>query len=812
MLTSYLKIAWRNLRKHRVYSLINVLGLAVGIAVCLLIGLYVQDELSYDQQHEHADRIYRVVRDFLNPNGEVSLALSHIAPPFGPYLQEDFPELEEVTRIWYGGMWLFSTGDGEDARHVQEDQYMFAEQDFFEVFTLPLVHGDPATALTDPNCVLLSEDLANRIFGRTDVVGETVKLDNTYDVKITGVFETMSHNTHLPAHAIASFATIEREWDIFESDNWGSNNFGTYILVPEGFDPDAFEAKLPGFLDKRMPTFEREDGGIGYASSWTRLKLQPLSSIHLRSHLADERTQRGDIRHVWLFSAIGISILILACVNFMNLATARSAGRAREVGLRKVIGANRKMLLAQFLGESMLITAMALVLAVILVELALPYFDNLIGRPLDFAPFTNLWTIPALIGVWLLVSLLAGFYPAMYLSGFTPNRILRGELTHGKRGAIVRKALVVSQFVVSVGLIVAVGVVLKQMQYIQHKTLGFETENIIRMSVGDDEMRNDWPLIKQRLQSHPGVIAATTSSRIPSSRLLDSGGAQIEAGDEIIEYPIRLPDVKVDADFFRVYDIPMVAGRDFDPALATDSASACIINETAARVAGNSNVDDAVGKRIVYNDQDMTIVGIVKDFHFESLHQEITPIFFYIRPQWSGNISLGAAPGQTMAVMNLLEDIWDEYWPNWPFQYDFLDQRLENLYRGEQQVMTLFTWFAGLAVFIACLGLLGLAAYTAERRTKEIGIRKTLGASAGQIIVMLNREFALLVGIATLIAWPLAWYGMNRWLETFAYRTALSLDLFLIAGVLALLIALAVVTTQALRAVSVHPVKALRHE
>lgn len=811
MLFSYLKIAWRTLRKNRVYSVINLLGLAVGMAVCLLILLYVQDELAYDDHHVDGDRVYRVTRQFIQDNGEVSLHLSHIAPPFAPLLRQDYPELEQVARLWYGGLWLYSV-DGETHRQVGE--FAFAEPEVFEIFTIPVISGDIRGGLAKPNTTAISETLARELFGDEDPIGRTVTVDNEVPVEVIGVFADTPHQTHLPLEAVVSFESLRQMWpSVFEMDNWGSNNYGTYVKMAPGTDVAAFEAKLPEFLDRHLPSGTRDDGTEYHGSDWTALRLQPLQDIYLKSHLDDERTARGDIQYVWLFSLVAAGILLIACVNFMNLATARSASRAREVGLRKVIGANRRMLIGQFLGESMLITALALVLAVILVELSLPYFADFVGRPFGFSLVSNLWMIPMLLAAWAGVSLLAGFYPALYLSAFKPGKILRGELTRGTRAALTRKALVVMQFTVSVALIVAVGVVVKQMQFIQSKKLGFDAENVITISTSNDRMRQEQDLIKQRILDHPGVISAAYSNIHPTQRLLNSGGAGLEMPDgEFLRYPVRLPDVVVDADFFRTFDIPLVAGRGFDERLASDSLQGTIVNEAAAREVGYLDPAEIVGKRLQYRGQDGYVIGVAADHHFESLHQQITPIVFHNNPDWFQQLSVRVAPGQTPAVMDMLEGLWDEYWPNWPFRYQFLDDRLEQLYRGEQQVQTLFLWFAGLAVLIACLGLLGLAAYTAERRTKEIGIRKTLGASASSIVMLLSREFAMLVIIANAVAWPVAWWGMRRWLEGFAYKAALSADLFVLAGLAALVIAVLTVASQALGAASIHPVRALRQD
>jgi putative ABC transport system permease protein len=811
MFGSYLKIALRNLRKYKIYSLVNILGLAVGIAVCLVILVYINQEFAYDDYHEHKDQVYRVVRYFHNPNGETNLQLGQIAPPFANLIEQDFPEVERAVRTWYGGIWLFVVND----KSVEETDFMFAEEDIFDVLTIPLLAGDPQHALTEPYTAILSETFAKTLFGDENPLGQTFLMDNDFNIQVTGIFEDRTNRTHLPAQVIVSFKTIETEWSHqFTGDNWGSNNFGTYIRLAEGTNPEVLAAKFPDFLDRHLPQDENDDGSVTYGSVWTSLHLQPLPWIYMNSHLDSESTRRGHMEYTMLFAAISIVILLVACVNFMNLATARSAHRAREVGLRKVVGAERKMLIGQFLGESFIMVGISMFLAMILAELFLPYFMDLVFKPTDISLVDSWTTIPLVLSIWLIVGLLAGFYPAFYLSGYKPSSILRGELTLGGRGARSRRVLVVGQFAVSVALIVTVSVTLKQMDYIKSKELGFNTENIIRINAWPDSMKADWPLLKDRLLSHPGVLSATAASiNPPVGRLLDSQGGSIEVNGELIPFPGRLADIRVDHDFLKTYGVEMAAGRDFSVDHASDSTQAFIINEAAVKVGGWSSAEEAVGSQINYGGRENgTIIGVCNDFHFESLHREISPFVFYIDQARYNNFCALAAPGQTTEVLALLEDIYAHYWPNWPFRYEFMDERKAEMYDTEVIVTTMFTWCAGFAIFIACLGLLGLAAYTAERRTKEIGIRRTLGASEMQIVALLNKEFLFLVGAAILIAWPLSWYGMNLWLEGFAYRTTLSLDLFLYAGGAALLIAMLVVTTQALRAAAVHPIKALRHD
>ncbi|MCB2199891.1 ABC transporter permease [bacterium] len=809
MWANYLKIALRNLTKHKTYSLINILGLAIGMAAALLILLFIRSELSYDRYHEHADRIYRVVRDFHDRSGDVSLRLAHVAPAFPMMIPEEVPEVEVLARTWEGGQWLIDTGGKQGV----ERSVSFADPELFDILTIPMVKGDGPTALSEPFSLILSETMARKYFGEENPLGKQVKVDDEFLVKVGGVMADFPENTYWHTDILFSFKSLEAYFgpEEFNDQNFGSNNYTTLVRLPAETDPKIVEAKFDDMLDRRMNTFEHSDGSIGHASEWTHLYLQPIPWIHLNSDREDEIEANGDIRYVYLMGLIALMILAIACINFMNLATARSADRAREVGLRKVIGANRRLLILQFLGESMVITVVAMLLAIFLVQLSLPLFSQFIGRTLQLNPFSSPIDFGALAVFLLLVGLASGTYPAFYLSAFQPVRILRGEITRGRGGARLRKSLVVFQFAVSVGLILCVGVVQKQLSYMQAAKLGFDKENVVGFGA-NGAIRGDWNRFKQRLLANPGIVSVTAGSRLPGGRLLDSGGGSIELDGEMASFPVRLPDVRVDHDYFSTLGMELVAGRGFRVDHPTDSTEAFVINEEAATKLGFSSPEQAVGTPMTYRDHDGRVIGVVRDFHFESFRNSITPIVFYIAPESYRNVIIRLAASAIPETIDEIKQVYSEYETRFPPRISFLDERLDRQYTAERRLMTIFAFFASLAVFVGCLGLVGLASFTAERRTKEIGIRKTLGASVRNIVGLLTGEFVLLVLIGTAIAWPIAGWLMNRWLEGFAYRTELGISLFLLSGAAALVVALISVVTQALRAANTDPAKALRTE
>ncbi|HLA69589.1 MAG TPA: ABC transporter permease [Bacteroidota bacterium] len=805
MFSNYLKIAIRNLFKHKGYSFINVFGLTLGMACCILIMLYVQDELSYDRYHTKANRIYRVSRQWMNQDGGISLHLGHIAPPFGPLLRNDFPaSVLEVARFLRPGTSLVSYGD----HHFQESRFFFADSAVFSIFSWELTGGDPMTALAGPNSVVISESTAKKYFGGEDAMGKVLRLNQQADLKVTGVMKDVPRNSHFQADFLCSFISFENAVGAQNLvRNWGSNNFATYILVPETFDPTAFVAQLPAFLDKHMGA--APNGNL--PSAGTQLNLWPLTSIHLFSHLDSEVEPNSDVTYIYVYSAVALFVLLIACFNFMNLSTAHASRRAKEVGIRKVLGAYKQLLVRQFLGESILLSFIALVFALGVVHLTLPWFNVFVEKALAVNYAGNWLGLFALGSIAVIVGVIAGAYPAFFLSAFQPASVLKGETARGKAGLRFRSVLVVSQFAISITLIVSMGIVYDQLEFLRKKNLGFDKEMVVFLPARG-QIREQFVALRDQLLSQPGITDVTISSRVPSGRLLDSQGGTAEVRGEMQQITTRIADIHVDHNFMKTYRVPFAAGRDFDVKLASDSTEAFVLNEASIAGIGWPSAEEAIGKRFQYGGRTGKVIGVVRDFHFESLHQKIAPIVFLINPGRFNVVSVRIAAGHAERVLSILKDRWQLLRPNYPFIPQFVGDQFNRQYESEERLGQVFGIFSGLAVVIACLGLLGLASFVAERRTKEIGVRKVLGASAGNIVFQLTKQFALLVLIANLVAWPLAYSIMTWWLNGFAYKTSIGLMTFFLAGVLALLVAFLTISFQAIRAAMTNPVKALRYE
>ncbi len=816
MLKNYLKIALRNIRRHKSYSFINIAGLAIGMAVCILILMFVRDELSYDTHHEHKDRIYRIERQWFAADGSVRSELCSVAPSFIPLLEEEFPEMEHVARMVGNGDTLVTFGEN----NFVEERLYFAEDDIFEVFTIPMIKGNPQTALKDPNCIVLSESMVRKYFGDEDPMGKVMKVGSSgEDYQVTGVIKDVPENSHLHFDFLASYMTLKGRYGRDKSDYFfGSTNFSdnvtyTYMRLARNADSREVAARMPGFIDRHLPTYESESGDIIYPSRWNNLILRKVIDIHLHSHTHNELEPNSDIRYVTLFTLIAIFILIIACINFMNLSTARAVKRAREVGLRKVVGANRRLLTTQFLGESLLLALLAMALALVLVSILLPYFSAFSGHELRLGLLINSVGILILVSVFLITGLAAGLYPAVYLSAYKPATILRGELTRGIRGAIMRKVMVVFQFTISAALIISVGVVFKQMRFLQNANLGFQRENIVLIP-SDSIVLQNWREIKNELLKNPRILAATLSKRAPSGRLLDAPGFRAEINGEMVDGSFSMPHNRVEHDFFKTYGMKIVAGRDFSIDYPTDENEAFILNETAVRRLGLKSPEDAVGLPIETRAPNLSgrVIGVVADFNYESMHHKIVPMITYIRLEQTNTVALRIAAGNIQETIAYVQGIWDRFHPGYPVSYTFLDDRLNALYRNEVRMMEMFGYFSLLAIFIACMGLFGLASFTTEQRTKEIGVRKVLGATVSKIIILLSREFARWVLAANIIAWPIAYFAMDKWLDNFAYRVNVGWTAFLLTAVLTSMIALLTVSYQSLKAALANPADSLRYE
>lgn len=801
MLRNYLKTTFRNLKRQKTQSTINILGLAIGLMCCILILLFVRDELSFDKFHENHDRIYRVTRCWLNEDGAVSLHLAFVAPPIGPLLKNDFPEIEHAVRIIGTGGLLVSHGD----TYFEEDLFFFAEEDVFDLFSFNMIKGDPSTALTDPLTVVITEEMAHKYFGSEDPIGSTMRVEaggQAADLKVTGVITSLPHNSHFHVDFLGSFKTYEAIVGDDELQSWRSNNYATYLLIQENYDIDLLKQQLNPFIDRHL------DEG---RSQRTQLVLQPLTAIHLHSHLDSEIEPNSDITYVYIFSVIAFFVLMIAAINFMNLSTARSSHRAKEVGLRKVVGANRSQLIKQFLSESLLTSFAGLAVSLILVKLFLPRFNQFIDRELVLNLSENMALPAALIVVAVFVGIVSGLYPAVFLSSFKPALVLKGTKEQRRRKLSLRTVLVVFQFAISIVLIICVGVVTSQLEYIRNKDLGFDKDQVVILP-SNPRISSQLESVKTQLFENQNIISVSAAKRVPSGRLLDSSGARVIRGEKsgTIDFMIAL--LRVDHDYIPTFGMELAAGRNFSKEMPTDTTNAFILNETASREIGWSSPQDAIGREFGYGLQEGQIIGVVKDFHFESIHHTIAPIVMVLSSHSLNQVAVRISPNDIPGTMAFLQRKWQEFRPNYPFSYYFVDERFDQQYRSENKLLQLFGYFAFLAIFIACLGLFGLALFTAEQSIKEIGIRKVLGASVSSIVFLFSKEFSKWVLLANIIGWPVAYFAMMKWLANFAYRTSLNVWTFLLAGALALFIAILTVSYHSLKAAVADPVKALRYE
>lgn len=795
MLKNYLLTALRNLRRNRAYTFITVSGLAVGMACCFLIVLFVRDELSYDRFHTKADRIYRIVSDW----GDFSVPATN--PPFVARFKAAHPDITVAELQPFQA--LVRYGD----RVFKETRLFVANPQVFDVFTLRLLRGDPNTALERPYTAVITPEMARRYFGTENPIGKKLTVDAfaKFEVEITGVIEPMPENSHFHYDLLGSWATVDALFDYSNSLEWGHNSINTYLLLPHGLDPETLDAQFPSFIEKVA----------GKDWNGARLYLQPLTDIHLRSHLNAEIEPNSNVSYVYIFSIVAAFILLIACVNFMNLATARSEERAKEVGVRKVVGAQRKQLVLQFLTESTLLSVLALLLAVALVNLSLPAFRSLTGKLMPAETLVS-GSVIALFGtVTLLVGIISGSYPAFFLSAFGPVSVLRGVVKRGSRGALLRKGLVVFQFVTSICLIVGTIVVFRQLHFLQTASVGFDKEQIVTIPIESPVELDQYAALKQNLLQQPAIASVTISSESLPSELLDGDVISFEGTPK--EKYVASRTVAVGHDFFETLGVEMVAGRSFSLQHPSDS-SGFIVNETAYELL-NANLphpfastDEAIGHAIRFQGRTGPLLGVSKDFNMSALHEAIEPItFFFSRPRYDYFL-LRTQPGNVEQSIASVQKVWQQINPDYPLEFTFADRGFDAEYRAEERMGDIFTVFSTIAILIACLGLFGLAAYTAERRRKEIGVRKVLGATTPSIVVLLSKEFARLVLIALVIAAPIAYLVMSRWLEDFPYRIGVGPGIILLSGAIAFAIALTTISYQAIKTALADPVKSLRYE
>ncbi|MGD8538391.1 MAG: ABC transporter permease [Candidatus Aminicenantes bacterium] len=806
MIKSYVTIALRILRKQKLYAVINIAGLSVGIACSLFIFLWVRDELSYDRYHKNVDRIYRVVFQKRDAGKEYGGAMS--PAPLAQALLDEFPEILQATRISDDSEIFFRFED----KGFNESRVVFADPNIFSVLTIPLILGDPRTALSKPNSVVITRSIAEKYFGERNPLGKTLRAEERRDLLVTGVAEDIPPNSHYHYDFIGSFLTLEETM----SREWLFSYLYTYILLKESVDPAKLEPKLQRIVKKYMAPHYEETLGLPdkegiKANDFARLGLQPITDIHLHSHMLHEIEPNSDPRYITIFAVIAIFILLIACINFMNLSTARSSIRAREVGMRKVLGSASAQLIRQFLVESTLMSLFSLALALALVELLLPLFNSITGKAISLPFFSQWWLLPGIIVVMLFIGVLAGIYPAFVLTSFHPISVLRGKFQAQAKHSFVRNGLVLFQFTISICLLVGTFIVYSQMQFVRNMKLGFDKEHIVifpRAHVLEQKQE----VFKQEIVKYAGIKSSSISSTYPSKALaylaykkLDSSSDEVHVMSTFIS----------DHDFAKTYGLELIEGRFFsaDPSREEDTV---VLNETGVRLLG---LEDPVGQSIFGPEKDkyrtLTVIGVIEDSHFHSLHQQIQPLG--IRHLSAGGtssrfLSIRLNPGNIGKTLSFLKSKWEEFVPHRPFGYTFLDEDLDQLYKTEWRTGQLMTAFSILSVIIACLGLFGLVAFSAEQRTKEIGIRKVLGASSSHIVFSYSKEFTKWVILANVIAWPIAFYTMSKWLENFAYRTSIELWTFVLAAVLALLISLITITFQVIRAALANPVDSIRYE
>ncbi len=809
MIKNYLKIAYRNLTRNKFISFINLFGLTIGLTCCLLITCYILNELSYDKYNEQADNIYRVTRTFKNRDGVVSLKLSTISPPFGYYFPGDFPDIRKMTRLLSNGPTPMRY---EDKKFNEKDIY-FADENLFDVFTVKVLKGNPRKALSDPYSIMLTEEMAHKYFGNEDPMDKSIRFNSQFDFKVTGIYKAFPANSHMHPSMLASFNTL-RDSTVYGEENlrrnWGNNSFFTFLLLPKDYPVESMIAQFPAFIDRHM-TGEEYEGQT--PSKMTSLGLQKLTDIHLYSHTDYEAEPNGDISRVYIFSAIALFILLIACINYMNLSTARSALRAKEIGIRKVIGARKKELIGQFLGESVLLSWLALFAALILTYFLLPFLNRVTGQELTFQILLRRQVIIPLLLIPFIVGIVSGIYPALFMSGFQPVKTLKGLFKVGGSSISFRKALVITQFAIGIILIITTVIVFKQLNYIQHKSLGFDKDRVMTLGYSN-EVSTKYESFRTELLQNTSFKDMTRSSRIPTGRLLDNMGASVLSGDSLRPVTTDIKYVSADYDFVSTFGIPMAAGRFFSRSYGTDTAS-FVINESAIGAIGWKSPQEALGKEFKYGDINGHVIGVIKDFHFESMHQAIVPLVLIMLPErrsYFNNLSIKVAGGSMAAAMSYAESTWKKFFPETPFDYVFLDDSFDRLYQAEQRQANLFTAFALVAIFIACLGLFGLSAFSISQRVKEIGVRKVLGADVRTIVLLLSKDFLKLVVLAALLAFPIAWWAMNSWLKDFAYRVSMDWWVFLLAGIVAAIIAFLTVSFQAIKAAIANPVKSLRSE
>jgi putative ABC transport system permease protein len=810
MFKNFLKVALRNLWKNKAFSAINIAGLSVGLAVCLLIVLYVKDELSYDRYNTQSENIYRIDADIYF-NGTQFISAASPAP-LVPTLMKDYPQIVQYTRLRNFGDILVR----KDNQNIQNHNAIFADSTFFQVFSIPMIKGNRLTALNEPNSIVIDETTARKYFNSTDVVGKTLYVDNSVNCKITGVISDIPPQSHF------HFSFIRPMHDTYHDDqgDWLSNNYASFVLVRPGVTKaslqKAVDATINNYLVKQLDqVLHMNANELKHSSNHFIYPVMPLTDIHLRSNKSYEFEANGNIIYVYIFSIIAIFILLIACVNFMNLSTARSANRAKEVGIRKVAGSLRSNLITQFLTESVLTSFFSLVIAIGIAALLLPLFNQLAGKQMSVWTLFSTWLLPVLVALIIVVGCIAGSYPAFYLSSFQPVQVLKGSIAKGFKSSWLRSGLVVFQFFISISLIIGTIVIYNQLTYIRSREIGYNRDQVFVIN-NTYALDKNIKTFRQDMLKISGVQSAAIAGNLPVETSYSQNGwfkdPTLDAKQVII-----MTDFNADQNYIPTLGMRMVAGRNFSTDFPTDS-SAVIINETAAKLIGFKNPlaetlyrPSGYASNGGFASKPFRIIGVVKDFNFNSMHNKVGPLIIELSENY-GRIAMRINTKNIPALISEVEKKWNSMGPGQPFSYTFLDADFNKIYNADQRTGKLFITFAIFAIFIACLGLFGLVTYAAEQRIKEIGVRKVLGASVGEIVAMISKDFIKLVLIAFLIAFPVAWLMMNKWLQSFAYRINISWWVFALAGLLILAIALITVSFQALKAAMANPTTSLRSE
>jgi putative ABC transport system permease protein len=810
MFKNYFLIAVRSISRQKFYSILNVLGLAVGITCSLLIVLYIQTELSYDKFYDNVDRIYRLNNEN-NMGGKIDKYCN--APrPISPTMKELYPEILATTRVCgVNGLYTHKANLYYDEKAVVTDQIFAVDSTFFDIFSNEFIEGNAEEAFAQQNAIIISESLAKRIFGDEDPYQKTISIENNFDLVVTAIYKDLPGRTHFPYEALVPWIGAYRQG---EENVWYGWQVYHYFLLEEGSDPDDLEAKFPEFYETYMKeTYERINGH-------SSLSLQPIKSIRLHSDMVWEMYPNGDIIYIYVFSIIAVFLLLIACINYINLATARSTRRSREVGLRKVFGSNRGSLIRQFLLESILLATGAAAISLVLSELLLPIFNEITSLDVKMNLFTNPEYLIGTLLLGVFIGLISGIYPAFFLSHFQPVNTLKSESVKGTQGVLFRKILITIQFTISIAMIIGTLIVIKQLMYSKNKDLGFNKEYLMAISVQNPQIEEQMQSFKQELVSHQGVVSAAASFNMPGTTF-NRSPVRAETNEGDIQQ-MSCQFMQIDFDYLETMEMEVVEGRNFSREIENVWTQSVLVNQAAVHKFG---WDEPVGKRVIAfvdslgNNNFANIIGVVKDFHANSMRQEIHPVLIWLvtddmqyRYRENLRVFVRIRAENYLNTIEYINQVWDNFSPNDPIRFVFVDDQLNQLYMAEEKLIILFSYFTLITILIACLGLFGLAAYTAEQRTKEIGVRKVMGASVLQIIKLLSKDFTKLVIISCFIACPIAYFAMNKWLQNFAYRTNISIWIFIFSGGLALIIALITVSVQTFKTASANPIESLKYE